>query len=308
MLYPLKFRPITKPKVWGSETWALSGYGEDESVVSNGFLKGNRLSEVQEVYMDELVGGKVYDRFGNFFPLLFKFIDAKDDLSIQVHPSDEMAAEEEQLGKTEMWYVTEVQEDATVIMGFSRNTNEQEVRTKLADDTIMDVLQVVPVGKGDVTYIPAGMVHALRRGTQVAEIQETSDLTYRLYDYHRPGVDGQLRPLHIDESMRALDYKALQQPLVEYEKKEGLTTLVKDSHFVTNLLSFSHAIARDYAKVDSFVVYMCVEGKATIHCQDEACSDIKIQQGETILIPAALNDITLTPQGGETKVLEVFVD
>ena len=306
-LYPLKFRPITKPKVWGAETWALSGYGEDESVVANGFLKDNSLSEVQEIYMDELVGGKVYDRFGNVFPLLFKFIDAKDDLSIQVHPTDQMAAEEGQLGKTEMWYVTEAAEDASVIMGFGRSTTAQEVRQRLQDDSIMDILQVVPVAKGDVAYIPAGTVHALRKGTQVAEIQETSDLTYRLYDYHRPGVDGKLRPLHIEESIRALDYSALAAPLVDYTHKEGLTTLVRDTHFITNLLTLSHKVSRDYAQLDSFVVYMCVQGEVTIHCQDEESADVTIHQGETVLLPAVLKDIVLTPRK-EAQILEVFVE
>ncbi|MBR6354247.1 MAG: class I mannose-6-phosphate isomerase [Paludibacteraceae bacterium] len=307
MLYPLKFQPITKPKVWGSETWALSGYGDDESVVANGFLKDNLLSEVQEIYMDELVGGKVYDRFGNFFPLLFKFIDAKDDLSIQVHPTDEQAAAEEQLGKTEMWYVTEAESDATIILGFSRDTTEQEVRRRLEDDTVLDVLQVTPVRKGDVAFIPAGRVHALRRGTQVAEIQETSDLTYRLYDYHRPGLDGKLRPLHVEESMRCLDFKALSEPLTEYPRRDGLTTLVQDSHFVTNMLQLSHAVERDYAKLDSFVVYMCVEGSVTIHCPDTDCEDVSLQQGETLLVPAVINDVVLTPHP-TAKLLEVFVD
>lgn len=307
MLYPLKFQPITKPKVWGSETWALSGYGDDESVVANGFLKDNLLSEVQEIYMDELVGGKVYDRFGNFFPLLFKFIDAKDDLSIQVHPTDEQAAAEEQLGKTEMWYVTEAESDATIILGFSRDTTEQEVRRRLEDDTVLDVLQVTPVRKGDVAFIPAGRVHALRRGTQVAEIQETSDLTYRLYDYHRPGLDGKLRPLHVEESMRCLDFKALSEPLTEYPRRDGLTTLVRDSHFVTNMLQLSHAVERDYAKLDSFVVYMCVEGSVTIHCPDTDCEDVSLQQGETLLVPAVINDVVLTPYP-TAKLLEVFVD
>lgn len=306
-LYPLKFRPITKPKVWGAETWALSGYGEDESVVSNGFLKDNSLSEVQEIYMDELVGGKVYDRFGNIFPLLFKFIDAKDDLSIQVHPTDEMAAEEGQLGKTEMWYVTEAAKDASVIMGFSRATTATEVRQRLQDDSIMDILQVVPVAKGDVTYIPAGTVHALRKGTQVAEIQETSDLTYRLYDYHRLGVDGKLRPLHIEESIKALDYSALAEPLVSYARKEGLTTLVRDTHFITNLLTLSHKVSRDYAQLDSFVAYMCVQGEVTIHCQDENVADVSMQQGETVLLPAVLKDIVLTPKQ-DAQILEVFVE
>lgn len=306
MLYPLKFQPITKTKVWGFETWALSGHGDDQSVVSNGFLKDNLLSEVLEIYMDELVGEHVYDRYGNLFPLLFKFIDAEDDLSIQVHPDDEMAARYGCLGKTEMWYVTKAAADATIILGFLHDTTPDEVRRRLADDSIMEVLQVVPVKPRDVAYIPAGRVHALRKGTQVAEIQQTCDLTYRLYDYHRPGLDGQLRPLHIDESVEALSYEALPQPLVSYsEQHEEATMLVTDSHFRTNLLCFSSAVTRDYAPLDSFVVYMCTEGCATIHCNDAEVEDLSIAAGETVLIPAALTDISLLPTE-PTRILEVY--
>ncbi|MBP5477455.1 MAG: mannose-6-phosphate isomerase, partial [Paludibacteraceae bacterium] len=156
MLYPLLFHPITKPKVWGSETWLLSGYGDDQSVVANGFLKGNSIGEVLEIYMDELVGGKVYDRYGSLFPLLFKIIDANDNLSVQVHPDDEQAAatahdndDVRQLGKTEMWVVTKAEQDASIILGFARPTNAEEVQKSLSENTITDLLQVVPVKKDD---------------------------------------------------------------------------------------------------------------------------------------------------------------
>lgn len=310
MLYPLLFKPIVKEKVWGSETWSLSGYGEDQSEVTNGFLAGNLLSEVVEIYMDELVGGKVYDRFGNRFPLLFKLIDAQDDLSVQVHPSDAMAAAEGEMGKTEMWYVTRAADEASIILGFNRKTHAQEVEQRLQENTIMDILQTVPVREGDVAYIPAGTVHALRHGTQVAEIQETSDITYRLYDYLRPGLDGKLRPLHIDQSLKALSYEALPKPLTDYPRQaDGRTVLVTDSHFHTSLLRLNQATAMDYARTDSFVVYMCIEGETDIIYTNEQNSrqeTLHIHTGDTVLLPAALNEITILPTPAVT-LLEVYV-
>ena len=307
-LYPLLFQPIVKPKVWGAETWALSGYGEDQSVVSNGFLEGNLLSEVLEIYMDELVGEHVFRRFGNTFPLLFKFIDAQDDLSIQVHPDDAQAAPLGMSGKAEMWYVTGATSEASLVMGFSQDTSEDEVRRCLDDDSIMDVLQVVPVRKGDVAYIPAGTVHALRRGTQVAEIQQTSDLTFRLYDYHRPGMDGKLRPLHINESMAVLNFGRLVQPLVGYEPlTDKPVALVKDPHFVTSLLRLDRPVSRDYAALDSFVACMCTEGRVAVRCMDSDVQEVVVSEGQTVLIPAALPGITLCPLTGSAVMLEVTV-
>lgn len=261
MLYPLLFHPVVKPKVWGSETWLLSGYGDEQSVVANGFLQGNDLGDVLEIYMDELVGGKVYDRYRLFFPLLFKIIDAEDHLSIQVHPNDEQAAamaadsDIRQLGKTEMWVVTKAQEEASIVLGFARPTSAEDVKLSLSKNTIMDRLQIVPVKKDDVAIIPAGTVHALRKGTQVVEIQETSDITYRLYDYNRAGLDGRLRELHIPQALQVLDYNAMPNPLVTVEDKKPVTNLVNDIHFTTNRLRFDKALQRDYARYDSFVVY-----------------------------------------------------
>ena len=307
-LYPLLFQPVVKPKVWGSETWALSGYGDDLSIVSNGFLAENSIADVLEIYMDELVGGHVYDRFGNTFPLLFKFIDAQDDLSIQVHPDDTQAARLGMQGKAEMWYVTDATPEGSIVMGFARDTSEEEVRRRLEDDSIMDVLQVVPVRKGDVAYIPAGTVHALRRGTQVAEIQQTSDLTFRLYDYHRPGLDGKLRPLHIDESMAVLNFGRLKQPLADYKPQSGTpVTIVKDPHFVISLIRLDRPMSRDYAASDSFVVYMCTEGQAAVQCAGSDVAEVVVSAGQTLLVPASLPDVTLLPTAGEAVLIEVTV-
>ena len=306
-LYPLKFKPIIKTKVWGSEVWSLSGYGDEESVVANGFLQDNLLSEAIEVYMDELVGDKVFSRFGNRFPLLFKYIDAQDDLSIQVHPTDAQAAAFGETGKTEMWYVTQADKDASIILGFSRRTSADEVRQSLADNTLLDLLQTEKVNKGDVAYIPAGTVHALRRGVQVAEIQQASDTTYRLYDYNRPGLDGRLRPLHIEESLACLDYEK-QTGLMQSGNGtlEGSTVLVEDEHFTTNILRLSRPAHRDYSRLDSFVVYMCVEGKATVRIEDDDTADTTIKAGETILIPAVFNDVSIEPSG-PVSIIEVYI-
>ena len=307
-LYPLLFQPIVKKKIWGSETWSLSGYGDDQSEVANGFLAGNTLSEVLEIYMDELVGQKVYDRFGNRFPLLFKLIDAQDDLSVQVHPSDALAAREGLTGKTEMWYVTDAAPDASIILGFTHRTDAAEVEQRLKENTITEALQVVPVRQGDVAYIPAGTVHALRHGTQVAEIQQTSDVTYRLYDYNRPGLDGRLRELHIPQSLQALVYEALPHPLTDYRRgQQGRTSLVRDEHFHTSLLRLAGPMECDYADRDTFVVYMCVEGEVVLQCNaDEPVEDVTVKAGDTVLVPASLNGIRLIPNG-MTTLLEVYV-
>ncbi|MCQ2339379.1 MAG: class I mannose-6-phosphate isomerase [Paludibacteraceae bacterium] len=308
MLYPLKFKPIVKPKVWGQESWIISAYNNEQTVVENGFLAGNTLGELIEIYMDELVGGAIYQIFGDEFPLLFKTIDAQDDLSVQVHPDDMAAAEVEQLGKSEMWYVSHADPQASIILGFNRATNREEVATSLEQDTIMDTLQIVPVQQGDVAFVEAGLVHALRKGTQVVEIQQSSDLTYRLYDYRRPGLDGQLRELHVDQALNCLNYDAKTDPLVNYDNPvNSAVSLVEDEHFCTNILHFDKSIHRDYDELDSFVVYVCVEGQVRVEALDgEEGESITLMNGEAVLIPASLKDIRLTPDGN-AKVLEVYV-
>ena len=309
MLYPLLFEPIVKPKIWGRETWLLSGYGDDLSVVNNGFLAGNNLSEVLEIYMDELAGGKVYDQFGTFFPLLFKIIDAKDDLSVQVHPNDEQAGEMMEdndvrpMGKTEMWVVTKAEEDASIVLGFAHKTNETELKRSLEDNSIMDLLQVVHVKKDDAALITAGTVHALRKGTQVVEIQETSDITYRLYDYNRLGMDGKLRELHIPQAMKVLKYDATPQPLIDVKEKGAVTNLVRDTHFTTNRLRIKGTLQRDYARYDSFVVYVCLNGEAEIEYEE---GKMTLKEQQTCLIPACLPDIKIVTRSG-CDILETLI-
>lgn len=308
MLYPLKFKPQLLPKVWGSESWEVSCYGEHVSEVENGQLAGDSLQDLLETYMADLVGDSVYEIYGNRFPLLAKFIDAQDDLSVQVHPDDETAYDRHrELGKTEMWYVVDADKDATLTVGFTHDTDMEELQEALKQHQVTDLLQRVPVQQGDVIFLPAGMVHAINRGVKVAEIQESSDITYRIYDYERPGLDGKLRPLHIEEAIEVIDYTACEQPKVQYEPLElGAVNLLKDTHFTTNLLCFNRVIERDYAPLDSFVIYMCVEGEATIEATECGEPPLHIGKGESVLIPACLNDIRLTPIS-PTKFLEIYV-
>ena len=307
MLYPLLFQPIVLPKVWGSESWVLSTCGGNESVVRNGFLSGNTLQEAIEIYMDELLGGRVYDLYGDTFPLLCKFIHVNDNLSVQVHPDDDTAARQGLTGKTEMWYVHEAEPDAGILLGFNRRTSADEVRSLLTENRIMDILRHQPVRRGDAAYIPAGRVHALCKGTHVAEIQQNSDVTYRLYDYNRPGLDGKLRPLHIDEALAVLDYEAEKEPLLRYQCGDNeAANLVQDPHFVTNLLRMTRPVERGMGGLDSFVVYMCVAGSVRLECPDDDCEPVVLHTEDAVLIPASLSGVRLTPLGS-AELLETYI-
>ncbi len=322
-LYPLKFRPILKSKIWGGralskygkalpanenigESWELSAQGNDISVVTNGFLADNDLNDLVEIYMGDLVGDKVYEHFGNLFPLLFKFIDAEENLSVQVHPTDDVALERHHsLGKTELWYVLDAAPKASLILGFKEDIDSDILQDKLQTHTLQDVLQFVSVKKGDVAYLPSGLVHSLGEGILVAEIQETSDITYRIYDYDRVDATGKPRDLHIAEALDVMNYKAHKSPLVSYTEKSNTSTLLATSeHFTTNLLVFNQGIERDYTMLDSFVVYMCVEGACILHVDD---TTTPLQKGETVLIPASIGEIRLEPKSSEVKLLETYM-
>lgn len=308
MLYPLKFKSQVLPKVWGSESWGVSCYGEYVSEVENGPLAGNSLQDLLEIYMADLVGDSVYEQYGNYFPLLAKFIDAKDDLSVQVHPDDETAYDRHrEFGKNEMWYVMDAEQGATLTVGFTRNIDMEELQDAIANHTVPTLLQRIPVQQGDVVFIPAGMVHSINRGVTVAEIQESSDITYRIYDYNRLGLDGKLRALHIEEAIEVIDYTVQEHPKLQYDIPDlGAVNLVSDSHFTTNLLCFSQTIERDYAALDSFVIYMCVEGEVLIEAQECKEKPLRVCKGEAVLLPACLNDVRLTTNT-KTRLLENYV-
>ena len=322
MLYPLKFAPILKDKIWGGtklktlfgkpatsdhlgESWELSGYEGDESVVTNGFLAGNNLAELLEVYMGDLVGDKVFERYGLTFPLLFKLIDANDNLSIQVHPNDETArARHNSLGKTEMWYVVDADPGAELIIGFAHDSSKEEYSEAVERGEVERLLQRVPVQRGDVFFIPAGLVHAIGRGVVVAEIQESSDITYRIYDYKRKDANGHERELHVAQALDVINFAASRQPKTPYEPKlNEPVTLVSCDYFTTNTLHFDREVVRDYAPLDSFVAYMCLDGAFTIHTDG---SETPVQRGETVLVPAAINEVKLVPSQPST-LLEVYV-
>ena len=330
MLYPFKFRAQLFHKIWGGhsiekwydyvpadyenvgEAWVMSDVEKYPTEVSNGAHAGDSLQDLLEVYMDELVGEKVYDVFGNHFPLLLKFIDATDDLSIQVHPDDDYALENEKsLGKTEMWYVLPSKGDAAIYLGWNQQMNVSLIHAAIADGTLSEYLREYKVHEGDVAYIPAGTVHAMRRNTIVAEIQENSDITYRLYDYNRIGNDGKKRPLKLDKALQVMDFnpdnEASYAPTMP--RMDGVVNLKKTPYFTANLLSPTRPVQRDYAPLDSFVAYMCVEGQCEVTALDCETEDksVSMRMGEAVLIPATLNDILLTPQG-HCKLIEIYVE
>lgn len=324
-LYPLKFKPIFKERIWGSnklqtvygkdlggkenigESWELSAVEGDISVVANGELEGNSLEELIEIYMDEIVGEKVFDKFGNEFPLLIKFLDANADLSIQVHPNDELAEEKHHAyGKTEMWYVIDDEANPKVINGFNRTSNREEVNEKLKDNTITEILNVDAVKKGETVFIPSGRIHALCKGSFVAEIQQTSDVTYRVYDYDRKDANGNARELHINDALEALDFSKVELPIIKPEEKKNTPVeLVSCEYFTSNVIEFDTSMERDYMPIDSFVVLIGIEGEIVIGESNGKAETLKA--GEVILLPAALKDIVFIPKEKPSKLLEVYI-
>lgn len=324
-LYPIKFRANLKERIWGGErlislfgkrgssdkaigeSWEISGIEGDVSEVENGFLQGNNLQELIEIYMGDLIGEKVYQKFGIEFPLLFKFIDAEEVLSIQVHPDDDLARKRHNAyGKTEMWYVIDANEDAGLILGFKQKLNRESYLSHFESGNLPGILKTEGVKKGDAFFIPAGKVHAIGKGILLAEIQQTSDVTYRIYDWERRDAEGKSRELHVDLALDAIDFKDANGGRINYDPELNKTTpLAKCDYFTSNLLNFNETMARNYIGLDSFVVYMCTEGACLIdYGKDET---ISLKQGESILIPNELSILTLIPEK-PTTILEVYID
>ncbi len=321
-LYPLKFTPILKERIWGGhklsdilnkkpmdrcgESWEVSGVPGDISVVANGFLKNNNLQELIEVYMGDLVGDSIYDRFGLEFPVLIKFIDAQDDLSIQVHPNDQLAAERHHsYGKTEMWYVMDAEKDSHLIVGFNRDTDKIQYEQSLKNKTLSNILNFEPVTQGDVFFIPAGRIHAIGKGILLAEIQQTSDITYRIYDWDRVDKNGKSRELHTELALDAIDYKAQKEYKTLYQKAEqGTAEVVKCPYFTTNLVSFSKTIEKDFNHLDSFIIYICTSGSCEIRHEH---GTVHVSEGETVLIPAVVKNFSLATTE-PTELLEVYIE
>lgn len=322
-LYPIKFSPILKDKIWGGaklnqllnkqdaskvcgESWELSGVEDDVSIVSNGFLAGNNLNEIIEIYMADLVGENIYEIFGNEFPLLFKFIDASDVLSIQVHPDDKLSKKRHSAyGKTEMWYVLDSENGSELISGFKKTSNKKEYLEHLKQGKLLELLNNEQAVSGDAFFIPAGRVHAIGKGILLAEIQQTSDVTYRIYDWERKDDEGKERELHTDLAVDAIDYKHSSDYKIDYKsQKNDSTNLADCNYFTTNLLDLDKTIETDYSILDSFVVYMCVEGHVRIEL-DNGTSEL-IEKGETVLIPANAETVKITPIV-DSKLLEVYI-
>ena len=317
-LYPLQFNPILKERIWGGtklktelgkpitsgitgESWELSTVKGDVSVIANGAYKGKSLNEIIEQFPEELLGTKVHQRFGTEFPLLFKYLDAREDLSIQVHPNDELAKKRHNsFGKTEMWYVMQADKDARLIVGFKENSNAKEYVKSLENKTLLSILDSVAVKPGDVFFLETGTVHAIGAGLVVAEIQQTSDITYRIYDFDRVDANGNKRELHIDLALDAINYNKI-EARKQYPKTENVSnTMVDCKYFTTNFIPLNGNVAM-HKDGSSFTVFMCTEGSFEIAIGGKS---YPYKKGDTVLIPAAIKNFELS---GMASVLEIYI-
>ena len=321
MLYPLKFKPLYKERIWGGhrlasamgkklpegvkigESWEISGVEGDVSVVANGCLKSNNLQELIEVYMGDLVGEKIYDKYGLEFPVLIKLIDAEDVLSIQVHPDDKLAEERHHsYGKTEMWYVIAAEPGASLYVGFNRQVTRQEYLDAVAAGTLPSLLNKVEVKAGDASFIPAGTVHAIGKGLLIAEIQQTSDITYRVDDWGRVDAHGKPRELHTELAVDAIDFGAPQDYNVTSAPVLNTPVQIKECpYFTTNIIQIHGVVERDFTRLDSFVIYICLGGELQVRGAEGSTSLVR---GESTLVPAEEEEIVLEGQG---TVLEVYI-
>jgi len=320
-LYPLKFKPIFKDRLWGGskinqilskncpadrcgESWEISTVEANISEVENGPYTGKLLTSLINEFKAELVGSKIYEKFGDTLPLLIKFIDANQDLSVQVHPNDELAQVRHQsLGKTEMWYVMQADEGAQLSVGFNQKVNKELYLEKLNANVLPDILNYEEPKTGDVFFIPAGRIHYIGKGILLAEIQQSSDVTYRIYDFDRKDADGKLRELHTKSALDALDFNVYPTYKTDYFPVVNQDTKIVDSEFfTTHMLSILGEKELDYKNLDSFVIHVCVEGSYTIEV-DHLVYTVKL--GESILLPAALKNFKVRSKT-ESKVLVCY--
>jgi len=317
-LYPLVFEPILQDRIWGGtklktdlgkniptettgESWELSTVNNNVSVVKAGEYQGKPLTDLLEQYPAEVLGDKVHAQFGTQFPLLFKFLDAREDLSIQVHPNDELAKERHNsFGKTEMWYVMQADKGSRIIVGFKEKSSPQEYLEKLESKNLIDILNEEPAQKGDVYFLETGTIHAIGAGIVIAEIQQTSDITYRIYDWDRVDANGKGRELHVEQALDAMNYNTTDTKK-EYTKVENKSnTMVDCPYFTTNFLPLNGYT--DISKSgDSFTVYICTEGEYTFEANNETYA---FKKGDTVLVPAALTAYSLT---GTATLLEIYI-
>ena len=317
-LYPLQFEPILKDRIWGGtklktylnkpiaseitgESWEISTVENDVSIIANGVFKGKSLNELINDFPEQVLGTKVFEQFGKQFPLLFKYLDARKDLSIQVHPNDELAKKRHNsFGKTEMWYVMQADDDARLIVGFKEKSSPEEYIQHLENKTLLNILDTKKVKKGDVFFLETGTVHAIGAGTVIAEIQQTSDITYRLYDFDRVDANGNTRELHVDLALEAINYDK-GEAQKEYSKIENTSNEVVDcSYFTTNFIPLNGNLNVNKNQ-NSFTVYMCVDGDFELILNEEKCN---YKKGDTVLIPASLTDFQLS---GKASLLEIYI-
>ncbi len=318
-LYPLKFQPIFKERLWGGtrlqsvlgkrlkgnsigESWEISTVRDNISIVANGPLKGKSLDQLIEEQPKALLGKKIIQRFGNEFPILIKFIDAEKDLSIQVHPDDEIARKyHDSNGKTEMWYVLDADKDAELLIGFTKEVGREDFIKGLKDNSLPELMHREKVRKGDSFLINAGKIHAIGKGVLLAEIQQTSDVTYRVYDYGRRDRQGNKRELHTKEALRALDFSPAQDSKLIYKKElNAANTIVNSPYFHTSFIKLDRAMDIDLSKRDSFTIYIGLEGEILVKTPS---GEIQLQKGETCLLPACMDKVQLKSEFG--KLLEV---
>ena len=317
-LYPLQFEPILKERIWGGEklktllhkpitsnitgeSWELSTVEGDVSIVANGEWKGKSLTELINSFPDEILGTAVHIRFGKQFPLLFKYLDAREDLSIQVHPNDELAKKRHNsFGKTEMWYIMQADDNARIIVGFKENSNSDEYLENLKNKTLLSILDNVKVQSGDIFFLETGTVHTIGAGIVVAEIQQTSDITYRLYDFDRVDANGNTRELHVDLALEAINYNKVESKKSYTTNSNQSNSVVDCPYFTTNFIPLDGVISVSKSG-ETFTVYMCVEGSFEIEYNNSKTQYIK---GDTVLIPAAMNAFILN---GKASILEIYI-
>jgi len=322
-LYPLKFEPLLKEKIWGGnalvnhynkkadpgkkygESWEISAVGDNLSVVSNGFLAGNNIEELIEVYMGDITGDAVFDKFGNEFPLLIKLIEAQQDLSIQVHPGNELALKRHKAyGKTEMWYILESGKDSKIYSGFREAVSRDTYLKATVEGSIAELLNYDISKPGDVFFTPAGRIHAIGEGILLVEIQQTSDITYRIFDWNRKGDDKNPRELHNDLAVDAIDFKAVgSNKTFKTPVLNKTENLVKCGFFVTNIIRFDEFIRKDYNLIDSFIIYICTEGECLIRWDGNS---EPVTKGETVLLNAMIKEVVLEPSS-EATLLDILV-
>ena len=326
MLYPFLFQPNLHPVVWGGhrlqpykgletsdepigESWEVSAVPNNTSVISNGAFAGRDLVSVIAEYPEEILGKAVNEKNQGVFPLLAKFIDAKRDLSIQVHPNDEMAQRMHgKMGKSEMWYIIKADEGSHLYAGFKKEISPEEYHRRITDGTITEVLADHTVRTGDVFYLPAGRVHAICGGILLAEIQQSSDITYRIFDYNRPGMDGKPRELHTELAAQALDFRVEKNYRTEYVETDNRAIQIIDSPFFdVRVMDITDSFHRNLMKYDSFIISMCIEGDCRIRIRQTG-DEILLKEGNSTLIPAAIADYDVIPLNSRARILDAFID